>query len=75
MAAKGNPREIREVQQRFDYEIRNKGVRAATDRVFADNAALRASERKAADRKMRDHLEDNVSKELERRRRDARHFG
>lgn len=60
----GNPREEREANARFEYDIRNHGVNYAVDQMFARNAARRESERRDAVRAMRDSIEEQATRNL-----------
>lgn len=69
-----NPRAIREAQARYEYDLRNKGLEAATAGVFARNAARREAERRAAGEKIQAHVSDQVGKELARQEKNRQYF-
>ena len=66
---KGDPRLEREYNARFEYDLRNRGPAAAADNMFARNAERRNSDMNEAKRKLADHVENNIGKELERIRK------
>lgn len=45
MGRESNPREVREVNARFNYDVRNKGALAAVDAMHARNAERRKQQK------------------------------
>lgn len=60
----GNPREMREVNARFAYDVRNKGALAAVDAMHARNKARRESDKKEAHQRVAADLHKRAEKAL-----------
>ncbi len=69
-----DPRQLKELTARFNYDVRNKGAGAAVDAMFERNAKRREIYAKEAKQKSRDFVENNVNRELEAQRRKRQIF-
>ncbi len=69
-----DPRQQRELTARFNYDVRNKGAGAAVDAMFERNAKRREVYAKEAKQHGQDHVENNIARELEVRRRKRQIF-
>lgn len=69
-----NPRELREANARFNYDVRNKGAGRAVDEMFERNAKRRESDRREAERKELDGFHNKIGKVLDRLDRNPKHI-
>jgi len=74
MGQEPNPRELREANARFEYNVRNKGLDAAMQEMQARNAARRESDRRAAGEKLKAYISDNVGKDVRLRHGGINHL-
>ncbi len=71
MGRESNPREVREANARFAYEVRNKGALAAIDNMHARNASRREEDRREAKQAAAKILYEKAEKELRSMKRTA----
>lgn len=67
-------RKLREINARFNYDVRNKGAGRAVDEMFERNAKRRESDRREAKRKELDGFHNQIGKVLDRMDRNPKYI-
>lgn len=69
MGRESNPREVREANARFEYELRNRGAAYAIDAMHKRNAERREADKKEAFRRTAEILHKGAEEELRKMKR------